>query len=77
MREQFAKEGQKILNMINFGKEQTDKNAEKLTYSQFCMAAMNETVHINEEKMERAFDLFDIVSIISHRKIGRRRLCII
>lgn len=33
-----------------------------ITYSQFCMAAINENVLINSQKIERAFNLFDEVS---------------
>lgn len=35
-----------------------------ITYSQFCMAAINENVLINSQKIERAFNLFDEVSTL-------------
>lgn len=40
-----------------------------ITYSQFCMAAINENVLINKEKIDRAFNLFDEVSHININKI--------
>ena len=60
--ELFSKDAQKIFNMINFGSVDSEKNADYISYGQFCMCAMNETVLINEEKVDRAFDLFDAVS---------------
>lgn len=48
--------------MINYGKAEPRTDAKRLTFSQFCMAAMNESILINVEKLDRAFDLFDIVS---------------
>ena len=41
-----------------------DDESLTITYSQFCMAAINENVLINKEKVERAFNLFDEVSHI-------------
>ena len=36
---------------------------EEISYSQFCMAAMNQTVLINKDKVHRAFKLFDYVRL--------------
>lgn len=60
--DEFSKRAQSIFNMINYGRADSDKNATDLSFSQFCMAAMNETVLVNTDKVERAFNLFDIVS---------------
>ena len=44
--------------MINLGRENA-KEAKNISYSQFCMAAINENVLINKDKITRAFNLFD------------------
>jgi hypothetical protein len=41
-----------------------EKKEPTISYSKFCMAAINENVLINKEKVERAFNLFDEVSHI-------------
>lgn len=48
-----------MINMGNFRAQETPNGQEQISYSQFCMAAMNSTVLINEEKVYRAFNLFD------------------
>lgn len=50
---------QNVFNQINLARR--DKS--KITYSQFCMAAINENVLVNKEKSRRAFNLFDTVRI--------------
>jgi hypothetical protein len=51
-----------IYYKLNCGRPPRDSKAgPEISYSQFCMAAINETVLINTEKVERAFHLFDSV----------------
>lgn len=49
------------INMINL--TTNSKDAGTVKYSQFCMAAINENVLINKDKIERLFNLFDFVRI--------------
>jgi Ca2+-binding EF-hand superfamily protein len=65
---QFETERADAFSMINIGVTERPprpeigsyyKNDEFLSYSRFCMAAMNQSVLINKDKIKSAFNLFD------------------
>ena len=47
------------MQMINLGCRRSGKLDDYISYSRFVMAAMNYTVLINTEKVDRAYRLFD------------------
>lgn len=53
-----------LFRMINLANSKgLGHGNEEISYSQFCMAAMNQTVLINKDKVHRAFKLFDYVRL--------------
>jgi calcium-dependent protein kinase len=48
-----------FIAMVNLGCKDRERLDDYIGYSRFCMAAMNYTVLINKEKLDRAYRLFD------------------